>query len=135
MWTYTEFPILAPRPGAIQQPASSNAGCLMLNNQQDRNTAPTIGRQAVRSCAKPPQNTLLDMALPIRGTRHSCTYQGRVISPFEKEAYKKPWTNFTHQGEVNRSKKNYNTAPCRKKTTNNNLDKVRWQKNILQTKE
>ena len=51
-WALLEVPISTPRLGSTQLPARSSAGCLRSNNQQDRNTAPLIRRQAVCSHTK-----------------------------------------------------------------------------------
>ena len=53
----------------------------------------------------PPQNTPLDMALPIRGTRPSCTHERAGTSPFHQEGCTSPWTKLTHQGADTRSKR------------------------------
>ena len=45
-----------------------------------------------------PQNTPLDMALTIRGTRPSSTHQRAGTSPCHQEACTSTWNNFMHQG-------------------------------------
>ena len=65
-----------------------------------------------------PQNTPPDVALPFRGKRFSSTHQRAGTSPSHQEAYTGTWTNLTHQGADNKSKRNYDLATCGKETTN-----------------
>ena len=53
-----------------------------------------------------------------RGKRFSSTHQSTGTSPSHQEAYTRPCINLTHQGEDNRSKRNYDPAACRKETIN-----------------
>ena len=68
--------------------------------------------------SQPPQNTPLNTALTTRGTRPSSTHQRAGTSPSHQEDCTSPWTNLTHQGADTRSKRNYDSAACRKETTN-----------------
>ena len=61
------------------------------------------------------QNTPLDTALPFRGKRLSSTHQSAGTSPSHQEAYTSPWSNLTHQGADNRSKRNYDPTACRRR--------------------
>ena len=68
--------------------------------------------------SQPPQNTLLDTALLIRGTRYSSTHKRAGTNPSHQEAYPSRWTNLTHQGADTRNKRNYDPAACGKETPN-----------------
>ena len=47
-----------------------------------------------------PQNTLPEVALPIRRTRSISTHQSAGTSPSYQEAYTSHWTNLTHWGQT-----------------------------------
>ena len=64
-----------------------------------------------------PQNTPLDAALPIKGTRPSSIHQMAGTS-LSHEDCTSPWTNLTQQGAGTRSKRNYDPEAYGKETTN-----------------
>ena len=89
----------------------------------------------VERSSQPPVNTPLDMTLPTRGTRPSSIHQWAGTSPSHQEACTSLWPDLTHQKSDIRSKRKYIPAACRKETTNTKFDKMRWPKNMVQTKE
>lgn len=80
-----------------------------------------------------PQNTHPEKTWPIRGTRLSSTYQRPSTSPLYQEANINPWTNLTTRQQKQEELQPYSLWKGNHK--HSNLDKMRWQRNLLKMKE
>ena len=110
--------ILAPRPGPTQQPAGPVLWYLRPSNRVRTQFHPLADRlPKVTLSPQSHLNTILDKALPTRGTRPSSTHQWSGTSPSHQEACTSLRTNLTHQREDTRSKRNYSPAACKTEMT------------------
>ena len=116
----SEISISTSRPSFTQRPASYSAGHPMPNNQQDRNTAPSISRQAAKN-----HNKATDT--PKYKTRRGCAHQKDKIQPHPPELrHQSPQTGSLHNplnqpqplGTDTKNNGNYEPAACEKETPN-----------------
>ena len=110
---------------------------LRPNNHQDRNTALPIRNRLskVILSSQPPQNTPLEMALPIRRKRPNFTHENTSTSPSHQETCTSPWINLIHEGEIPKARGTIILQLLERRPQAQKVRQNEMTENMLQTKE